>query len=45
MPFEHLQERTLNISFFLNLYGFEFIDWIYQAIDLDNKNHQVIYLR
>ncbi|GIU83079.1 MAG: putative cysteine ligase BshC [Pyrinomonadaceae bacterium] len=45
LPFEHLQERTLNISFFLNLYGFEFIDWIYQAIDLDNKNHQVIYLR
>jgi bacillithiol synthase len=44
-PFRHLQERTLNVSFFLNLYGPEFIDWVYQAIDLENRNHQVIYLK
>jgi bacillithiol biosynthesis cysteine-adding enzyme BshC len=45
LPFNHLQERTLNISFFLNLYGFNFIELVHQSIDLDNKNHQVIYLR
>lgn len=44
VPHKHLQERTLNITTYLNLYGFYLIDWIYEAIDLDDKAHRVIYL-
>jgi bacillithiol biosynthesis cysteine-adding enzyme BshC len=39
-----LQERVLNISYFLNQYGPRFVEWIYRAIDLDDKGHRVIYL-
>ncbi len=44
LPHKHLQERTLNVNYFLNRYGFNFVDWIYQAIDLADKEHRVIYL-
>lgn len=43
-PNNALQERTLNVVTFLNLYGTNFIDWVYQAIDSDEKNHQILYL-
>lgn len=43
-PNDALQERTLNVVTFLNLFGANFIDWIYQAIDSDEKNHQILYL-
>lgn len=44
VPHKHLQERTLNVTTYLNLYGLYLIDWIYDAIDLDDKAHRVIYL-
>lgn len=44
LPHGHLQERTLNITSFLNRYGLYFIDWIYEAIDLNDKAHRIIYL-
>lgn len=44
MPRSHLQERTLNISGFLNRYGEYFIDWLYGSIDLDDKGHRIVYL-
>ena len=44
LPHKHLQERTLNVSGFLDRYGLYFIDWIYEAIDLDDKGHRIIYL-
>jgi uncharacterized protein YllA (UPF0747 family) len=44
VPNKHLQERTINVNSFINRYGFNLIDWIYQAIDLDDKEHQIIYL-
>ena len=44
LPHKHLQERSLNITYFLNRYGFNFVDWIYNAIDLEDKSHRVIYL-
>lgn len=44
LPQKHLQERTLNISTVLNKHGNYAIDWIYQAIDLDDKGHRIIYL-
>lgn len=44
VPHKHLQERTLNITTYLNLYGLYLIDWIYDSIDLDDKAHRLIYL-
>lgn len=44
LPHKHLQERTLNLTYFLNRYGVNFIDWIYRAVDLEDKGHRVIYL-
>ncbi len=44
LPQKTLQERTLNVLTFLNAHGLYFIDWIYDAIDLDDKAHRVIYL-
>jgi len=44
LPHNALQERALNVATFLNSYGLNFIDWIYEAIDLDDKAHRVIYL-
>lgn len=43
-PNNALQERTLNVLTFLNAYGLYFIDWIYAACDLDDKDHRIIYL-
>lgn len=39
-----LQERSINVLYFLDRYGMNFIDWIYDAIDLDDKGHRLIYL-
>jgi bacillithiol biosynthesis cysteine-adding enzyme BshC len=44
LPQNALQERALNVTTFLNLYGENFIEWIYNAIDLDEKGHQILYL-
>jgi bacillithiol biosynthesis cysteine-adding enzyme BshC len=44
LPNGTLQERVLNITFFLNQYGPRFVEWIYRAIDLDDKSHRLIYL-
>lgn len=44
VPNKHLQERSLNITSFLDRYGVNLIDWIYQSIDLDDKDHRVIYI-
>ncbi|MDQ6787079.1 MAG: bacillithiol biosynthesis cysteine-adding enzyme BshC [Acidobacteriota bacterium] len=44
VPNKHLQERSLNVTSFVNRYGLYLIDWIYQAIDLDDKEHRIIYL-
>ena len=44
MPNDALQERTLNVVTFLNLYGVNFIDWVYEATNTNEENHQVLYL-
>ena len=44
LPHRHLQERSLNVTSFVNKYGFYLTDWIYSAIDLDDKDHRIIYL-
>jgi uncharacterized protein YllA (UPF0747 family) len=44
LPGGHLQERTLNVLGFLNAHGLYFIDWIYDAVDLDDRGHRIINL-
>jgi len=44
LPNNALQERTLNVVTFLNLFGTNFIDWIYEAIETDEKGHRILYL-
>jgi bacillithiol biosynthesis cysteine-adding enzyme BshC len=44
LPNRHLQERSLNVSYFVNRYGPQFVDWMYSAVDLDDKGHRLIYL-
>ncbi len=44
LPRTHLQERTLNVSTFLNRYGIYFIDWLHSSIDLDDKEHRINFL-
>lgn len=44
VPHKALQERTLNVNSFINRHGIYLIDWIYEAIDLDDKGHRIIYL-
>jgi bacillithiol biosynthesis cysteine-adding enzyme BshC len=44
LPHKHLQERSLNLTYFLNLYGPNFVDWIYRSIDLDDKDHRIVFL-
>jgi len=44
LPNKHLQERSLNVASFVNRHGLYLIDWIYAAIDLDDKEHRIIYL-
>lgn len=43
-PQKTLQERRLNILSFMARHGRYFIDWIFDAIDLDSKDHSVVYL-
>jgi uncharacterized protein YllA (UPF0747 family) len=44
LPNDALQERTLNVVTFLNLFGMNFIDWIYETIETDEKGHKILYL-
>ncbi|HEY0427038.1 MAG TPA: bacillithiol biosynthesis cysteine-adding enzyme BshC [Pyrinomonadaceae bacterium] len=44
LPHNALQERALNVLTFLNLYGENFIDWVYNAIEAEEKGHQILYL-
>lgn len=42
VPNGALQERSLNVFSFANSYGLNFIQWIYDSIDLDDKDHRII---
>jgi len=44
LPDGSLQERSINVFTYLNKFGPGFLDWIYEAIDLDDKGHRVINL-
>ena len=44
LPHDALQERTLNVLTFLNLCGENFVEWVYEAIETDERDHQLLYL-
>ncbi len=44
MPNGQLQERSINAFSFVNKYGPNFIDWVYEAIDLQDKRHRILEL-
>lgn len=43
-PRAALQERSLNVVWLFALHGENVLEWIYQAIDVDAKEHQILYL-
>lgn len=44
MPHAALQERSLNVGYFVNRYGENFVDWVYRSCDLDDRGHRLLYL-
>ena len=44
LPKDQLQERTLNVTYFIDQFGPNFTSWIYDSIDLDDRGHRMIYL-
>lgn len=43
-PLTNFQERELNVLYFLNKYGLEFLRWLYGELSVDTFKHQVINL-
>jgi bacillithiol biosynthesis cysteine-adding enzyme BshC len=43
-PQKALQERHVNISSFIARHGLYFVDWIFDAIELETRDHEVVYL-
>jgi bacillithiol biosynthesis cysteine-adding enzyme BshC len=43
-PNKDLQERHINIASLLARHGTYVIDWIYNAINLESNEHQIVYL-
>jgi bacillithiol biosynthesis cysteine-adding enzyme BshC len=41
-PNHNLQERVINVLYFLNKYGGNFINKLFSEIEIDNFNHEVI---
>lgn len=44
LPDGQLQERVLNVYSFIAKHGNSFIDWLYGAVDLDDKQHRILNL-
>ena len=43
-PSKSLQERHINVTSFIARHGLYFLDWIFDAINLESNEHQVVYL-
>jgi bacillithiol biosynthesis cysteine-adding enzyme BshC len=43
-PQSDFQERKLNVLYFLNKYGLEFVRWLHSEVQIDKFKHQVISL-
>ena len=43
-PAKGLQERHISIASFMARHGRYFVDWIFDAIELESNDHEVVYL-
>ena len=43
-PEKTLQERQVNITSFIARHGQYFVDWIFDAIELESNHHHIVYL-
>ena len=43
-PLKGLQERRINVFYFLSRYGLDFLARLYDAIDLSSPDHRLLYL-
>ena len=43
-PQKTLQERKVGVVSFIARHGHYFVDWIFDAIDLATKEHEIVYL-
>jgi bacillithiol biosynthesis cysteine-adding enzyme BshC len=43
-PHKSLQERHINITSFIARHGHYFIDWVFDAIELETNDHSIVYL-
>ncbi|HEX3083532.1 MAG TPA: bacillithiol biosynthesis cysteine-adding enzyme BshC [Pyrinomonadaceae bacterium] len=43
-PKKALQERHINVTSFIARHGRYFVDWIFDAIELETNDHDVVYL-
>src|SRR5437660_2760048 len=43
-PHKSLQERHTNVTSFIARHGQYFIDWIFDAIELETNDHSIVYL-
>jgi len=44
-PLKSLQERQINIFYFLSRYGMDFLAQLYEEIDLTDPDHRLVYLQ
>jgi len=44
LPFGELQERQINVIYFMNKYGLDFVKWLTEEVKIDLFHHQVIHL-
>lgn len=43
-PNKGLQEREINVSYFLARYGYDLIDRLYEEVDVESRDHRLVYL-
>jgi len=43
-PYRTLQERSLNINYYISKYGFDVVNYIIDELDMETGGHQMIYL-
>jgi bacillithiol biosynthesis cysteine-adding enzyme BshC len=43
-PNGNLQERSLNINYFISKYGFNVVNYLYSVVDVTKTDHQLIFL-
>jgi bacillithiol biosynthesis cysteine-adding enzyme BshC len=44
LPFGELQERQINVIYFMNKYGLDFVKWLMEELRIDLFQHQIIHL-